>query len=738
MPSSLPVHPIEDAQERDTSAAPFGAAMWPLAVFVALAIFLTWPIARDPGRLMTAPAFGDPALNAWILAWGADRALHGFAGFWTGLFFYPVPDAVAYSEHLLGITIFTAPVQWLSANPVLAYNVALVGATFLAGWGMFVLARELTGRHDAALVAGVAFAALPYRVPASSHLQVLMTGWMPLALWGLHRYLATGRRRSLALFATAFVLQAWSNGYFLYFLSLPVSIIAVHALWTGSAARRRRVRHLALAAAGILLAIAPVAAAYVRVRRNTGLARSLQEITQYSAPLEAYLHVSDRMWLWGAILPHGRHELELFTGLTIVLLATASLSLGWRTHYTTREPASAHRQHTLVRLYGVILLAALLLSLGPRPSLLGWRLPFTGPYGWLLSVLPGLDGLRVPARLAMVVFLTLAVLAALGLASLTSRWSRRRRAMAAAVCAIAIAGEGYGGAVPTARFPTRDMGADLPAYEWLAGQPPGAVLELPVGGAGLATRYMYRTLLHRHRIVNGYSGSGSAMQDLMGGPAFTELAHAGEALRAARAVGVQYLVVHPSLYGDARQGDALVQALRNEPEHVQHVTTLGAASIATLRPLTVRPAAVDPAWVRIPRTAFSVSASHNVQRLEQAFDGNTQSRWLTGERQQGREWIEMHFTRPQDVARIRIDVDRRSRTDYPRGLVVETSPDGLTFTSFPVHAFERLARSLIDDPAHAGIDVLLPPNRTRIVRLRVTGDTRLWFWSVDELRLYAR
>ena len=156
---------------------------------------------------------------------------HGFTGFWTGLFFYPYPDTVAYSEHLLGIAVFTAPAQWLTGNPIVALNLAMVASTALAGVGMFLLARDLTGRADAAVVAGVAFACTPYRLPLASHLQVLVSGWMPVALYGLHRFCATRSRRALAIFAAAFVLQAYSNGYFLYFTAVPVACVAAHGLW---------------------------------------------------------------------------------------------------------------------------------------------------------------------------------------------------------------------------------------------------------------------------------------------------------------------------------------------------------------------------------------------------------------------------------------------------------------------------------------------------------------------------
>ena len=59
------------------------------------------------------------------------------------------------------------------------------------------------------------------------------------------------------------------------------------------------------------------------------------------------------------------------------------------------------------------------MTLGPEPDL-GIGRWGTGPYDWLL-LLPGVSGLRVPARLAMVVYLGLAVLAAFGAAWVLER-----------------------------------------------------------------------------------------------------------------------------------------------------------------------------------------------------------------------------------------------------------------------------------------------------------------------------
>ena len=262
--------------------SPAGERTAVLVGFLALAIVWTWPLALRPGTTMAAP-FGDPLLNAWILGWDADRLRHGLSGLWTAPPFYPYPDTLAYSEHLLGIAVPLAPIYWLTGNAVLLYNVALIGSFALAGIGMYLLARDLTGRRDAAVLAALAFMWCPNRAPHVTHLQVLMNGWMPIALWALHRYFATGSRRALAGFAAAFVVQGLSNGYFLFFLAVPVAIVAIVELVRHRDRLATHAIHLAAAAIVIGLAIAPVAATYLRVKHEQGLSRTRGDAVQFGA-----------------------------------------------------------------------------------------------------------------------------------------------------------------------------------------------------------------------------------------------------------------------------------------------------------------------------------------------------------------------------------------------------------------------------------------------------------------------
>ena len=58
-----------------------------------------------------AGGLGDPIIVTTVLGWDADRMAHGFAAFWDAPFFFPYRHTLAFTEHLLGVAIFTAPIQ---------------------------------------------------------------------------------------------------------------------------------------------------------------------------------------------------------------------------------------------------------------------------------------------------------------------------------------------------------------------------------------------------------------------------------------------------------------------------------------------------------------------------------------------------------------------------------------------------------------------------------------------------
>ena len=197
-----------------------GRPLLAFGVFLAIAVALTWPMAVSPGGTVM-PDAGDPLLNTWILWWNATT-LPLTTTWWNAPVFFPAEGAITFSEHLLGLWPIASPVVWITGSPLAAYNVTLLLTFALSATAAFLLGYELTGRWDAALVCGAAFGFAPYRIAQLPHVQVLASFWMPVALLGLHRYLRDGRTMSLVLFASAWLMQALSNMYFMLFFPVLV------------------------------------------------------------------------------------------------------------------------------------------------------------------------------------------------------------------------------------------------------------------------------------------------------------------------------------------------------------------------------------------------------------------------------------------------------------------------------------------------------------------------------------
>ena len=699
--------------------------------FAALSLIATFPLALHLGRVLPGD-YGDPLFTSWLLGWDADRLRHGLRGYWDAPILFPSLNTVAFSEHMLGIAIFVAPIIWLTGNPILGYDVAFLLTYVVAGSGMYLLARELTGRRDAAWLAGLAFGFGPMRALHVSHLQVLAWGWMPIALWGLHRYCSRRSTSALAVFVAAFTIQALSNGYFLYYLAIAVAFVVVYEL-TARASNAERVRVLVpLAAASliILAVVGAVAVSYLEVRRQYGFTRPYHDWLIFSADVRSYVSAHSTARLWGPWLhSDGAPERQLFPGLVTLILAAAAC---WPDR--TRRGITA--------LYATLGAVAFVLSLGPEPAAWSHRLLWSGPYLWLVRMVPGMDGLRAPARLGVLVLLALSALAALGAARWLPLLRPRRRIVAVGALSVAMLAEGWPASLGLVAFDAHGRPGDRPAYRWLAGQPAGGAIELPVIDWGIAPTltYQYATLLHGHPIVNGYSGYGSPLQEFLGGAAspLNDLDRIEDALDLLRAVGVRYVLVHPRDYADPALGLETVTAIRAQSSRA--VEDLRSDDVVgfRLRDGDATPAAPADGR-RLSHAEFHAEASDATDRVPLLFDGDPDTRWLSGRPQNGDEWIRIAFDRPRDVSRIELQTASRSFGDYPRELLVEsTGDDGGRTVLFQGPMIVPFGRALAKGRPAPAIAVGLPSNRTRTLTIRQTGRTRRFFWSVHELALFER
>jgi hypothetical protein len=691
------------------------------------AVAATYPLIQQmtthlPGDL------GDPVLVSWILAWDAHAFRHGLTRIFDAPSFFPYLHTLVFSEHMFGVALFTAPIQWLTARPPLVYNIAFIASFVQTGAGMYLLARTLTGRRDAAWLAALAYAFTPQRVAQFAHLPWLMTGWLPLSLWALHRYFSTGALRYLLACAAAYVLQSLTGSYFTYFALLPLAIVGIVEAWRVRPPLRRTVLHLAAAALLCVLTLAPVVSAYYGARKEHDFRRSPSEIIAYSADLSDYVHAHNHVQLW-RYGSWGTGEHELFPGAIVLILAGAAL-------FTARRAPVPY-----VRIYAAIAAITLVLSLGPRPAAWGHVAPFAGPYQILLDYMPGLDGLRAPARSGMMVGLALCVLAAFGSGRVLDRVAPRHRWLVVAALAIGLIAEGWSAPILTTRFDPLQNPDDRHAYTFLRQSgPDGAVLELPLSHIGdeREIRYQYLTLVHGHRTVNGSSGYTPALTQWLYSDdqsPLADISHLDVAVEFIRALGVRYVVVHRGAFDTPAMEAAVLRELEDDRPQVAAAHGFGQTIVFTL----AAAAPVHDSGARpVPASAIHARASHVSSRLPFLFDGNRDTRWLTGAHQTGREWIELSFDAPRRVAAVRMQTAERSFGDYPRELAIDILEGTGIRTVFRGSVLAAFGRGLSVDQKYPAIEIPLPDNRATGLRLRQLGVTSALYWSIHELEILER
>jgi hypothetical protein len=310
-----------------------------VGVFLVLSVAMTWPLGTDPsGRALDLG--GDTRLFLWTVGWD----LHALATPGQPLFdaniFFPSRHTLAYSENLVGFSLLAAPVRALGGGLVTSLNTASLLSLALCGLGAFVLARQLGLGVPASLLAGVVFAFAPPRLMRLGQPHQLAVQWIPFCLAFVHRYLASGTRRSLALAAVFFFLQALTSGHGALFLSAALGLLVVYRWLTGAGPGAARPADLSVAIVITTLAVAALLAPYAEVRSGQGLRRGLEEAELWSPNAESFL--ASPTHVHRALLSFvDTHDARtyLFPGLLPLLLALGAFA--WRRPEQSREEKPA-------------------------------------------------------------------------------------------------------------------------------------------------------------------------------------------------------------------------------------------------------------------------------------------------------------------------------------------------------------------------------------------------------------
>ena len=575
----------------------------------------------------------DPLLNMWTLSWDTNTLLHAPTHLWQAQLLYPNNLSLSFSENLLGEAIIYAPFFLITHNPVLSYNITFYLIFLLCGVNMYITARHYTGRSFAAFVAALIFAFAPYRIGQIDHIHIIAGEWMPLAFLYLDKSLENGRWRHWILFALFYALQLLSSVYYGIFLTYSLLAFVlirylrpfIGQLWhqRGAFVRpllKKSIRPaivFAVMLTFILILMAPYLASL-----HSGLSRSVGEATGYSAFIRDFLFAVPFNWLYGITTYNGTlqpydNEHYLFLGLTTIVLTIVGSVLAIR----QKQPKFRAYMWT-----GVILL---LFAFGPflqysTPSgapfvaaasrltgsvVLPPNLPYI-PMPWFLGfyVLPGLSGLRVPARLIGVLLIILALLAAYGIAWLqnisssmaigSTRGTQQRhastlpqRANFFSLRTWAIRGvllliplllllEVVPAYVPVTHVPTGN--AIPPVYQWLAthgGSQP--IVELPITTVDRnfppkdEAWYDYYAIYHSHPIVDGWSGYRPPLTEQIAALLYNFPSR--DSLAILKKYNITYVVLHLQLYSPNIGASIFAQAQTNAG--LRQVASFGSDSV---------------------------------------------------------------------------------------------------------------------------------------------------------------
>jgi hypothetical protein len=741
------------------------------AAFVVLAAAYTWPLLPHVRSLIPSDP-GDPAFNTFVLWWNATR-LPFSAGWWNAPQFFPTQGVAAFTENLAGISPTFDPVFWLTREPLTAYNVAYFLTWPLSAFAAFVVVRQLTGRDDAALLAGLAYGFSPYRTTGLAQIQTLASYWMPFCLLGLHAFLETRRRRWLVLFAVSWLLQSLANGHYMLFGG--VLIVLWLAYFCSTREHWRAGVGILLAWAVASLPLAAIMNKYRQIHEQFGLFRTENEILAFSATPDSWLQVSGDVWLWRGMLPDGKDD--LFPGLAAIVIVITALAMAaggaWPPHkarfrrtriglaavtllsmaviavslyagpwsvsvagiplrvssldralvvaiaagislclLTPRMRAALEKRSAFV-FYTAAVLTIALLCCGPVLRVNGEVMLDPAPYRLLLA-LPGFDQLRMVTRFWMLGILCLSIAA--GLAFHRVRLLTPSKAAATGLLLASAAGVLADGWMPIMRMAAPpDRWSDIEARDRTE-----PLLELPLG-PDWDFAATFRAIDHERRVINGVSGynppyyvaltSGLASRD----PAMLE---------ALASLGSYEVIVNGAADHDAAidryvaKARGATLAAQSDSRRVYRIPQGSwQAELGPVIPIVKAEAVRQAAQVRF------------------VFDGRIETGWGDFP-QQGDQWLSVELSGPRQVGGVSHAIGDYV-LDFPRRLAIELSSNGAQWDRVwegPTAAPTVLA--YIRAPREARLRFAFQPRTARFVRL-LQLESYPSMWRVSEVQIHA-
>jgi hypothetical protein len=471
-----------------------------VCLYTALTFVYFWPLPRL-WQDHLGPELGDPLFVLYVLKWGVHQIRLGLPDFWNANLFYPTRGALALSEHLIGPAAQLALFETVIPNAIAGYNFLFLSSFVASALATCWVLRRCGLSWAAAVLGGWMFSYSSFRLSQTPHLQMLIAQWIPLTLWFWDRLLVERTAKSAALFLLFYLLNLSGGCYLAYMIHFPLAaILASRALEQRRTLLSWRSLRLFVPIALVIgVSVALLFLPYVRISRSLGLTRTHAEIQEFGANLVSYFSPSYENIYFGepaqrflrSILGRSaelffRSENSLFAGFLPTIFFLVGAVAAWRSRKEGPRDVWARGLA-----WSGLVCFALSLSVVYEP---------------LMRVIPGLSGMRVPARFYAFVSLTVVFFAARGVDLLLRRLpGPRTRAAVAAGLAVVLAVELAPRPLPWEPLTKEE---DMPqVYSWIRDQPAiHSLIELPIHEDIRENQILYASTVHWKPIANGYSG----------------------------------------------------------------------------------------------------------------------------------------------------------------------------------------------------------------------------------------
>lgn len=398
--------PAESANSRNLGSR----LQAPGAVFIGLLLISTmifaFPVLTRLGDSCVGACVRDFRLYVWSMAYLDHVVRVGADPFWTELLWAPAGTNLTWVTTLPVPALVMLPIT-TTAGPIVSANVLLLLAPPLAGWSMYLVCREVTGRPMPSFFGALVFAFSTYVGQLMrAQLNLLLMFWLPLTVYLFLRHLEgkISTRRFVISLTLVIIGQFLTSTEILAMTAFCGGIAWVTFFIGGSQEMRRLLREkLPATALSYLLASLALLPVLIRTLASTPSV-VLRPTEQNSADLLSPLIPGVSTWIGGNLMSSvsGRFlDADNFGYFGVVFL-------GIVVAFASKAKARAG-----TKALTILFATFVVLAMGPRLHILserGFWLP-----GYALNYAPLLQH-AVPVRFVLFAWFMLALIVALWLA----------------------------------------------------------------------------------------------------------------------------------------------------------------------------------------------------------------------------------------------------------------------------------------------------------------------------------